>query len=108
MPILRVYRSGPSTVKPWGIIPFSRGGSAMAIARLAVLLALVCLALPAAASAQSSLVHSFQDVDHEGAIPVAGVIAVDSRLYGTTTLSWTPGSGTVFSMNPDGSDYRVL
>ena len=53
------------------------------------------------------VVQSFLN-DGEGAYAAAGLTLVDSALFGTTTEGGTYGAGTIFSMNPDGSDYQPL
>ncbi len=44
----------------------------------------------------------------DGAQPVGGLLAVGSTLYGTAGIGGSGGSGTVFSLNTDGSDFSTL
>lgn len=46
-----------------------------------------------------------------GSGPVAVMLADNNRLYGTTVMGGpgpSPGNGVIYSMNPDGSDYKVI
>jgi uncharacterized repeat protein (TIGR03803 family) len=52
---------------------------------------------------------SFRFDGDDGAFPRSTLLqASDGALYGTTTVGGTTNSGTVFKLNPDGSDYSVL
>jgi len=51
--------------------------------------------------------HSFQSTA-DGAVPYAGLTQVGSSLYGTASSGGTFGDGTVFSINPDGSNFQNL
>ncbi len=52
--------------------------------------------------------HSFT-FDDDGAGPYAGLIqGADGRLYGTTFTGATNGNGTVFAVNPDGTNFVTL
>lgn len=53
--------------------------------------------------------HRFADTQNgDGSTPRAGVVlGQDGKLYGTTS-SGGAGWGTVFSLNPDGGDYKVI
>ncbi len=53
------------------------------------------------------VVQSFLN-NGEGAYAAAGLTLAGSTLFGTTTEGGTYGAGTIFSMNPDGSDYQPL
>ena len=58
------------------------------------------------------LLHSFVGPGGDALEPYAGLVASpDGTLYGTTyyggTNAW-PGYGTVFAVNPDGTNYRIL
>jgi uncharacterized repeat protein (TIGR03803 family) len=44
----------------------------------------------------------------DGELPYANLILSGTTLYGTTTDGGTNGSGTVFALNADGTDFRVL
>ena len=45
----------------------------------------------------------------DGATPLAGLVqATNLKLYGVTTLGGTFGSGTIFSIDPDGGNFAVL
>ena len=55
-----------------------------------------------------TVLHSFRN-GTDGAKPLAGLAAGPSgNLYGTTELGGANGSGTVFEIAPDGSNYAVL
>ena len=54
------------------------------------------------------VMHQFADRPGDGARPLAGLMrAQDGQLYGTT-ISGGVGFGTLFALNPDGGNYRVL
>lgn len=44
----------------------------------------------------------------DGANPAAGLVDVDGVLYGTTQNGGKSGEGTIFSLNEDGSNERVI
>jgi len=76
-------------------------------------MAAICLAinLPLSASAQSGfqVLHSFAgQTGNDGSEPQCTLVSDGSRLYGTTAFGGYSDYGTVFSILPDGSDYRVL
>jgi uncharacterized repeat protein (TIGR03803 family) len=49
------------------------------------------------------------DSPAEGVFPYAGLIQTDDgKLYGTALFGGTYDWGTVFEINPDGTDYRIL
>src|SRR5689334_15144636 len=76
-------------------------------ARRGVALTLL-LAFPSWASASDFRVtHSFV-TPTDGSQPFAGVTLVDSMLIGTTVAGGDHGSGTIYSVRPDGSDFQVL
>ena len=56
------------------------------------------------------VLYSFLNADTgtDGADPEAGLTAVGSTLFGTTVAGGNNYSGTVFSINTDGSGYQVL
>src|SRR5579859_2068182 len=47
-------------------------------------------------------------VNSDGAIPGTGLILSSNTLYGTTTEGGNSGSGTLFSLNTDGTGFSVL
>jgi uncharacterized repeat protein (TIGR03803 family) len=51
--------------------------------------------------------HDFNGINDE-ANPVAGLVANDGTLYGTTQFAGTEGNGAVFSLNTDGSNFTNL
>jgi uncharacterized repeat protein (TIGR03803 family) len=61
-----------------------------------------------------TMLHAFAPLDQtygtniEGAYPYNGLILSDSTLYGTASQGGTNGSGTVFSVNTDGTGFAVL
>jgi uncharacterized repeat protein (TIGR03803 family) len=55
------------------------------------------------------VLHSFKDFVYDGYFPYAGLIkSADGALYGTTQEGGIARMGTVFKLNEDGSNYRVL
>ena len=55
-----------------------------------------------------SLVHAFDD-DDDASLPAAGVIqAADGMLYGTTNAGGNSDHGTVYRVDPAGSNFQVL
>jgi uncharacterized repeat protein (TIGR03803 family) len=54
------------------------------------------------------LVHSFAGGPADGSLTEGGVTLVGSKLYGTTVVGGAQGYGSVFSVNPDGSDFQLL
>lgn len=61
-----------------------------------------------------SLFHSFTALDPsagtnaDGAAPTCGLIESGGVLYGTTSSGGPGGNGTIFSINTDGSSFKVL
>jgi len=53
------------------------------------------------------LLHSFGSTP-DGAYPVSGLIEVNGTLFGTTSAGGKYSVGTVFSIAPTGSNYKVL
>ena len=69
--------------------------------------------LPGASSAQAAtnftVLRPFGFPERSGSYPRAGVIlGHDNALYGTTTQGGSNDCGTVFKVNNDGSNYKVL
>jgi uncharacterized repeat protein (TIGR03803 family) len=58
------------------------------------------------------VLYSFGTITNDGYGPSAQLLAVDDRLYGMTPRGGTGvffySGGTIFSIDPDGSDYRQL
>ncbi len=54
------------------------------------------------------LPHSFLGPSSDGSVPAASLTLVGSTLFGVTYQGGSHNDGTIFSMNPDGSDYQVL
>jgi uncharacterized repeat protein (TIGR03803 family) len=55
--------------------------------------------------------HSFAGSPNDGAQPTAGLVLSDGTLYGTAESGGSglgEGSGTVFAINTNGSDYMIL
>ena len=46
--------------------------------------------------------------NNDGAEPMAGLVLCSNRLFGTTSVGGTGGKGTVFGLDPDGSNFVVL
>jgi uncharacterized repeat protein (TIGR03803 family) len=58
---------------------------------------------------QYVIIYSFGNGITDGQLPMAGMIqASNGVLYGTCASGGTNGYGTVFEMNPDGTDYTIL
>jgi uncharacterized repeat protein (TIGR03803 family) len=55
-----------------------------------------------------SVLHSFNTAAGEGKIPEGEVVMAGDTLYGTTLGNGTSLSGTVFSVNTDGSSFTTL
>lgn len=53
-----------------------------------------------------TVIHNFTNLD--GAQPYAGLIASGTAIYSTTKFGGSTGSGTVFTVNADGTGFRVL
>lgn len=56
-----------------------------------------------------TVLHAFDDVP-DGYCPYMATLTLadDGRLYGTTIWGGTNDSGTIFSLNTDGTDYQIL
>ncbi len=64
-------------------------------------------------ASSATILHSFAALTGDGMLPTAGLVSDGTRLYGTTTGGGAAGGyyyygGTLFALNPDGSDYTVL
>ncbi len=64
-------------------------------------------------TSSATVLHSFAALAGDGMLPTAGLVSDGTRLYGTTTGGGSAGGGyyyggTIFALNPDGSDYTVL
>lgn len=79
------------------------------------MVALLGLALqPFLLSAQTfSVLHTFtadnaMNTNLDGGYPTGGLIRSGSILYGTASIGGTNNTGTIFSINTDGSDFTVI
>jgi uncharacterized repeat protein (TIGR03803 family) len=56
------------------------------------------------------VLHNFGSITNDGANPYGGVVVSKGRIYGTTRYGGggNPGNGTVYSVNTNGSGYKVL
>jgi uncharacterized repeat protein (TIGR03803 family) len=52
--------------------------------------------------------HNFTGFPPDGANPMAGLILSGNTLYGTAFFGGNPGSGSVFAVNTDGSNFRTV
>ncbi|HEX3651693.1 MAG TPA: choice-of-anchor tandem repeat GloVer-containing protein [Rhizomicrobium sp.] len=55
----------------------------------------------------ATVLHNFAG-GNDGAAPYGTLLYYKNALYGTTSAGGGPGLGTVFKVNPDGSNYTVL
>jgi uncharacterized repeat protein (TIGR03803 family) len=56
-----------------------------------------------------TIVKRFDNGTAEGEYPASGLLeASDGKFYGTTQYGGVSNAGTIFQVNPNGSDYRVL
>ena len=55
-----------------------------------------------------TLLHEFAGGDNDGAWPYAALTLSGSTLFGTTNVGGDSNSGTVFSINTDGSNFTLL
>lgn len=58
--------------------------------------------------ADYSPIHIFNGSDSDGAQPHSGVILVNNVFYGITAEGGTHGNGTLYQINPNGTDFSVL
>jgi uncharacterized repeat protein (TIGR03803 family) len=82
---------------------FSGFRAQSALATLVGLLA----AFPAAAQ-PVTILHNFTSGPTDGKTPVGSLTASGSTLYGMTSSGGTPGYGTVFQINTDGSNFGII
>jgi uncharacterized repeat protein (TIGR03803 family) len=54
------------------------------------------------------ILHDFMNSPNDGGFPEAGLVLSGNVLYGTTEIGGTPGYGTVFKVNTDGTDFTNL
>ena len=54
------------------------------------------------------VLHSFKNDGSDGSDPVAGLIPLKGRLYGTTQQGGAASAGTVFSIKTNGANERLL
>jgi uncharacterized repeat protein (TIGR03803 family) len=54
------------------------------------------------------VLHKFASTFKDGAGPKASLIAIKTRLYGTTTMAGATGNGTVFAMNASATKDTLL
>lgn len=59
-------------------------------------------------SGTEKVLHSFAAGGTDGSLPLGALIKVNDVLYGTTSTGGTNDDGTVFAIDPDGSNYSVL
>ena len=77
------------------------------IKRIIFLLLILCSCFVAPIGAQYTILHSFNGAD--GAWPDEGNIILSSQiLYGTVTEGGHDDNGCIFSVDTDGSNYKVL
>ena len=50
----------------------------------------------------------YVNVNEDGSVPVTGLILAGNTLYGTATLGGSGGTGTVFSVNTDGTGFTTV
>ena len=55
-----------------------------------------------------SVIHSFRDDPADGEFPEAALVLDSGNLYGTTSLGGAAGTGTVFRLKTDGTNFRLL
>src|SRR5438105_2302664 len=84
----------------------------LAALRPCILFGLVLLCILAnhsvAEGAAVTTLHTFSGPSPAPFNPAGGPTIVGSKLYGTTTFGGTNGTGTVYSMNLNGSGFLVL
>ena len=75
------------------------------IKNITFLYLLLVAILPVSAQTFTTL-HSFTNTD--GQFPDAGLVLASNVLYGTTVAGGSQSNGTVFAVNTDGSNFKVL
>jgi uncharacterized repeat protein (TIGR03803 family) len=55
-----------------------------------------------------TVLHNFSGYPTDGANPAAGLILSANALYGTTAYGGSHGTGTIFSLNTDGTVFAIL
>jgi len=55
-----------------------------------------------------SLLHSFSSLTTNGRYPYGGLTSVSGKLYGMTSQGGATNQGTIFSIDPDGTDFTIL
>src|SRR5260221_6838647 len=85
------------------------------LSRVAVLVVGVACTLNGPARAQTfTTLHSFTAVgplastNSDGAGPLAGLLALDNKLYGTASYGGSWGNGTLFQVSASGSEFKTL
>ncbi|MGC1380464.1 MAG: choice-of-anchor tandem repeat GloVer-containing protein [Candidatus Baltobacteraceae bacterium] len=59
-------------------------------------------------SGAAKVLHSFTGGGTDGTLPLGTLISVNNVLYGTTSAGGTSNAGTVFKINPDGTNYGLV
>ncbi|MBV8489962.1 MAG: hypothetical protein JO199_05465 [Candidatus Eremiobacteraeota bacterium] len=59
-------------------------------------------------AATDTVLHAFTGSPADGKAPFAAPIALDGVLYGTTAYGGANGRGTIFRIDEDGANYRLL
>ncbi len=59
-------------------------------------------------TAAATVANMNYSINDDGANPVAGLIGSGGTFYGTTRYGGSPGLGTVFKMNADGTGFSLL
>lgn len=60
------------------------------------------------AAVKETVLHSFLGGAMDGATPKSALLKIGDLLYGTSLSGGRYNKGTVFSISPDGTDFRVL
>ena len=67
---------------------------------------LLLTVIPPLGAQTFTTIHSFTNTDGQG--PGAGLVLASNVLYGTTGIGGSQSNGTVFAVNNDGNNFRVL